>query len=237
MPRGRGYKSCPKYSLLHPTLTRKPRLEGIPYLRSKHKEKFETTDNRIMERTNSNGQFRADRPERRTALVARELARYHVDIAALIETRRANEGQLTEDGGGYCFFWSGRSNEERREAGVGFAIRSHLISTLESLPKCIIGRLMVMQLQLTNKHMATLISAYATTMTNPEEVKYQLYEQLDTRSSPKVRKTHHPWRLQWPSRNGPPHMIRSHGPTRYRQMQHQWPPTPTDLYCLRTCHH
>ena len=47
---------------------------------------------------------KADRPERRTALGARELARYHVDIAALSETRIGNEGQLTEDGGGYCFF-------------------------------------------------------------------------------------------------------------------------------------
>ena len=73
---------------------------------------------------------KADRPERRTALVARELAHYHVDVAAHSETRRANEGQLTEDGGGYCFFWSGRSSEERREAGVGFAIRPHLISKL-----------------------------------------------------------------------------------------------------------
>ena len=34
---------------------------------------------------------KADRPERRTSLVARELARYHVDIAALSETCRANE--------------------------------------------------------------------------------------------------------------------------------------------------
>ena len=62
---------------------------------------------------------KADRPERRTALVAREqVARCHVDIAALSKTRRANEGKLTEDGGGYCFFWSGRTSEERREAGV-----------------------------------------------------------------------------------------------------------------------
>ena len=38
---------------------------------------------------------KADRPERRTALVARELARYRVDIAALSEPCRANEGQLT----------------------------------------------------------------------------------------------------------------------------------------------
>ena len=38
---------------------------------------------------------------------------------------------------------------------------------------------MVMQLQLTNKQKATLISADAPTMTNPEEVKDQFYEQLD----------------------------------------------------------
>ena len=122
---------------------------------------------------------KADRLERRTALIARELARYHVDIAALSETRRANERQLTEDGSGYCFFWSGRTSEERREAGVGFVIMSHLVSKLASLPRGLNDRLMVMQLQLTNKQKATLISAYAPTMTNPEEVKDQFYEQLD----------------------------------------------------------
>ncbi|KAF7242042.1 Craniofacial development protein 2 [Varanus komodoensis] len=40
----------------------------------------------------------ADQPERRTALVARELTRFNIDIAALCETRLANEGQLTETG-------------------------------------------------------------------------------------------------------------------------------------------
>ena len=43
------------------------------------------------------------RNERRTALVARELCRYSVDIAALSETRFADEGQLTESGAGYTF--------------------------------------------------------------------------------------------------------------------------------------
>ncbi|VDL98473.1 unnamed protein product [Schistocephalus solidus] len=37
---------------------------------------------------------RRNRPERRTALVARELARYKVDIAALSETRFSEQGQL-----------------------------------------------------------------------------------------------------------------------------------------------
>nr|VZI46089.1 unnamed protein product [Spirometra erinaceieuropaei] len=39
---------------------------------------------------------RSNRPERRTALVARELARYKVDIAALSETRFSEQGQLEE---------------------------------------------------------------------------------------------------------------------------------------------
>ncbi|KAK3765642.1 hypothetical protein RRG08_063679 [Elysia crispata] len=42
----------------------------------------------------------ADRPERRTSLVARELARYNVDIEALSETRFADKAQLTELNGG-----------------------------------------------------------------------------------------------------------------------------------------
>nr|VZI51381.1 unnamed protein product [Spirometra erinaceieuropaei] len=50
---------------------------------------------------------RSNRPERRTALVARELARYKVDIAALSETRFSEQGQLEEVGAGYTFFWSG----------------------------------------------------------------------------------------------------------------------------------
>ena len=48
-----------------------------------------------------------DRPARRTALVAQELSRYSVDIAALSETRLAGEGSLTEMEGGYTFFWIG----------------------------------------------------------------------------------------------------------------------------------
>ena len=63
----------------------------------------------------------SDRTERRTALVGRELDQYKVEIAALSETRLA-EGLLKEVGADYTFFWSGRKKEERREAGVGFAI-------------------------------------------------------------------------------------------------------------------
>ncbi|VDL93563.1 unnamed protein product, partial [Schistocephalus solidus] len=43
---------------------------------------------------------RRNRPERRTAIVTREMARYTVDIAAHSETRFSEQGQLEEVGAG-----------------------------------------------------------------------------------------------------------------------------------------
>ena len=124
----------------------------------------------------------SDRPERRTALVGRELDRYKVKIAALSETRLAEEGLLKEVGAGCTFFWSGRKKEERR--GVGFAIKSHLVSKLSGLPKGINDRindrLMTLRLLLFGKRHATIVSAYAPTMTNPDEVKDKFYDDLDS---------------------------------------------------------
>ena len=77
---------------------------------------------------------RSDRPQRRTALVGRELGRYGIEVAALSETRFAEIDEIKEVGAGYTFFWSGRKTEERREAGVGFAIKSDLVGKLTGLP-------------------------------------------------------------------------------------------------------
>ena len=55
----------------------------------------------------------ANRPQRITALIRLELARYNIDIAALIETRLVDEGKLCERGSDYTFFWRCRGNEER----------------------------------------------------------------------------------------------------------------------------
>nr|VZI42019.1 unnamed protein product [Spirometra erinaceieuropaei] len=89
---------------------------------------------------------RSNRPERRTALVARGLARYKVNITALSETRFSEQGQLEEVGAGYTFFWSGRPKAERRDAGVSFAIRTDIVGRLTSLPQGINDRLMSIRL-------------------------------------------------------------------------------------------
>ena len=44
------------------------------------------------------------RPERMTAIVDHELARYNIAVAALSETRRADTGCVKEMGAGYTFF-------------------------------------------------------------------------------------------------------------------------------------
>ncbi|BHF60466.1 hypothetical protein SprV_0100343100 [Sparganum proliferum] len=88
------------------------------------------------------GNPRSNRPERRTAVLARELARYKVDIAALSETLFSEQGQLEEVGAGYTFFWSGRSRAERRDAGVAFAIRNDIVGRLPCMPQGVRDRLM-----------------------------------------------------------------------------------------------
>ena len=45
-----------------------------------------------------------DRSQRHSAIVARELARLDIDIAALSEVRFAEQGSLREDGAGYTLF-------------------------------------------------------------------------------------------------------------------------------------
>ena len=74
----------------------------------------------------------------------------------------------------------GCKKEERREAGVGFAIKSHLVSKLSGLPKGINDRLMTLRLPLSGKRHATIVRAYVPTITNPDEVKDKFNDDLDS---------------------------------------------------------
>ncbi|BHF73373.1 hypothetical protein SprV_0401645400 [Sparganum proliferum] len=122
---------------------------------------------------------RSNRPERRTALVARELARYKVDIAALSETQFPEQGQLEEVGAGYTFFGSGRPRAGRRDVGVAFAMRNDIVGRLPCLPQGINDHLMSLRLPLRRGgKFATIISAYAPPMTSPDAARDKFYEDL-----------------------------------------------------------
>ena len=118
-----------------------------------------------------------NRPESRTALGGRELARYDVEIAALSETRFAETGQILEVGARYTFFWRGRGKEERRESVglVGFAIKSKLVKKLPSLPNGIDNP----EPPFCKEVHTSIMSVYAPVMTNSDEVRDQFYANLD----------------------------------------------------------
>ena len=66
-------------------------------------------------------------------------------------------GGVKEVDAGYTFFWSGCQSEERREAGVGFAIKLNLVGNLSGLPNVINDRLMTLRLPLSGNKHATII--------------------------------------------------------------------------------
>jgi len=117
-------------------------------------------------------------PERRTAIVARELARYDIDIAALSEASQADEGQLKEHEGGNTFFWKGKPSEERCIHRIGFAVKNNTANELSVLLLGIDKCLMMLHLKLSHNQYAT-ISVYAPTLNNNEDNKQQFYYALD----------------------------------------------------------
>ena len=121
-----------------------------------------------------------DRPHRCTTLITSELARYKIDIAALSESRLAGKGELTEKSLGYSFFWSGQAPDDKRKAGVGYAIKTSLVGKLACSLKAVNGCLMSMRLPLHHsKKFATIICIYAPTMTNTDETKAKFYEDFE----------------------------------------------------------
>ncbi|KAK7088684.1 hypothetical protein V1264_022576 [Littorina saxatilis] len=112
---------------------------------------------------------RHDRPERRTALVARMLDRYQIDTAALSETWFAGETQLEEVGGGYTFYCIGKPEGTLRTSGVGFAIRSKLARQSKD-------------------SFTTVIRCYAPKMTNTDDEKEAFHDELNNLISTTNRK-------------------------------------------------
>ena len=99
------------------------------------------------------------RPERRTALIAKELG----------------QGQLQEKK--YTFFWSGRA-DERREAGVAFAIHNQIAKKLPSLPTGTSERIISLRVPVVNQRFLCVICVYAPTMLYSNEDKEAFYQSL-----------------------------------------------------------
>lgn len=111
---------------------------------------------------------------RKTAVVDRELLRLRIDIAALQETRLADGGKVKESN--YTFFWQSLSVDNLCIHGVGLAVHNKLISSITT-PVAKSARIISLQLS-TKSGMATIISAYAPTLTDSQENKARFYDDL-----------------------------------------------------------
>ena len=93
---------------------------------------------------------------RKTAIINNKLLCLKVDVAALQEKRLTGQSSVREKD--YTFFWYGRSVDERRNHGVGFAVKNTLLQSLElesDSDKCIATLCLH-----TRKGTATFISVY-----------------------------------------------------------------------------
>jgi hypothetical protein len=86
---------------------------------------------------------------------------------------------LEETGWGYTFFWSGKPDGERRDAGVGFAIRNKLLDKIEQ-PTAVNERIIRLRIPLVSGRFTSVISIYAPTLVSSEDEIVAFYTALSS---------------------------------------------------------
>ena len=116
----------------------------------------------------------SSRPKRRTALIARELGKYQVDIATLTlsETRLTGEGSIAEPKGG-------KRQKTKTECMVYDWLSRLLCRQLPDLPAKVSEWLMKLRFPLNPSRHVTVINAYAPTFTCSDEAKDAFYQELN----------------------------------------------------------
>ena len=173
---GRVDKRRPKHSLLHISLQWETAPAGVSFFCGrKLTKKLKVACWNVRTLLDSAA---SNRPIRRTAVIASELARYDIDIAALSETRLADEGCLQEVGQGYTFYWKGLPADQRRIHGVGFAVKTSLLASIEDSPTIFSERLMTWRIPLARARYMTVFSVYAPTLPSADVEKDSFYSSL-----------------------------------------------------------
>ncbi|CAE1257338.1 unnamed protein product [Acanthosepion pharaonis] len=120
-----------------------------------------------------------NRPERRSALITRELSRLNVDIATLSDVHFLGEGSLPEHGVGYTFFCLRKRATDGRISGLGCMVSIFIADRLENQPTSHYDCMMSMCLPLKNNQYVTLFNVYAPTLqAEPAEKKNKFYSEL-----------------------------------------------------------
>ena len=112
----------------------------------------------------------------KTAIINSELLCLQIDIATLQETLLAGSGCLRESG--YTFFRQGKKKEDVQEHGIGLAVRNMLLDKVQCGSSST-EYLLSLQLNTTNGPV-NLLSVYAPTLMAPDDIKDNVYSQIDT---------------------------------------------------------
>ena len=117
--------------------------------------------------------------------------RLNVDIAALSETRLPESGSINS----YTIFWQGKPQGQRREHGVGFAMRNNIIPFFETSVAITI-RLKTLKVHIA-KGPLTIFSVYAPTLQADDEDKNNFYQELEQEigKSARNRNNYNTWRF------------------------------------------
>ena len=124
----------------------------------------------------------SNQPEGRSLLIARELCRLNVDIAAISEVCFPRVGSLQEHGAGYTLVWSRKPSTEGRLSGVGFIVSTFIASRLGNLLTGHCDRIMSMRFPLKNKRYVMLFSMYVPTLRAEPAEKDKFYSELRSTS-------------------------------------------------------
>lgn len=76
--------------------------------------------------------------------------------------------------------FSGKAETENRIHGVGFPIKNTILKNFPNLPVGLNERLMKIRFPISDKRFATIISAYAPTLTSADDDKEKFYADLDS---------------------------------------------------------
>ncbi|KAL1447078.1 hypothetical protein WDU94_005521 [Cyamophila willieti] len=115
---------------------------------------------------------------RRTAVIARELKRYQIDIASLQETHLKNSGQLEEINAGYTYLWSGCEDNDPNHYGVAICVRTDLLKKgTVTEPCCFSDRIMSVKI-IGEGSDTTFIACYAPTLVSDSHTIDSFYQEL-----------------------------------------------------------
>ena len=112
---------------------------------------------------------------RKTAVINQELQRLNLDIVALQETRLADSGTIREKD--YTIFWKGKAPEEKREHGVGFAVKNSLLTCITP-PSEGTERLLKLNLH-SSEGPVHILNVYAPTLVASPDTKDKFYDELN----------------------------------------------------------